>query len=593
MSIAPLLKATFVGHVADKEELLRELQQLGCLHLIPLTPEGLPAEAGGPSREAREALQFLASAPSRRRQMRDPSRFDAVEVERSALALQRRLFELRDERDRLEQRLRALEPWGEFEFPPLEALAGQRLWLYAVPHHRLDAVRESGLRWRIVRSDRRFAYVAVVAEREPEADAMPVQRVSAGRRSPRVLRERLDEVLSEIEDVEAERFALTRWCSLFARALDGLDDRAARQAAAAQTARAEPVFALQGWLPERRSAELRSWAGDRGLWLELSPPQPDEQPPTLFRNAPPLRAGEDLVTFYLTPSYWLWDPSPAVFLSFTLFFAMILADAGYALVLGGLLLAGWRRLGGSAAGRRWRVLLACLAGATGLYGTLAGSYFGLSPPPDSLAGRLELFDLADFETMMALSVAIGSAHVVYGCLRDAIARRSLVASLPSVGWALAVAGGFVAWLAWQRELPTLSGIGWLGLGLGLALVLAFAGAGQGPWMRLLRGLGALTGVTGAFGDVLSYMRLFALGLASASLASAFNGMAADLRQAVPGAGLGLALLVLLLGHSLNFVLSLSSAFIHGLRLNVIEFFKWGVKDEGFAYRAFERKETAP
>jgi V/A-type H+-transporting ATPase subunit I len=101
---------------------------------------------------------------------------------------------------------------------------------------------------------------------------------------------------------------------------------------------------------------------------------------------------------------------------------------------------------------------------------------------------------------------------------------------------------------------------------------------------------ALTAVSGAFGDVLSYLRLFALGLASASLAMAFNDMAADVRDAIPGIGVLFALLILLLGHALNFLLSVSSGFIHGLRLNVIEFFKWGVKDEGNPWRPFERKE---
>ncbi len=111
-------------------------------------------------------------------------------------------------------------------------------------------------------------------------------------------------------------------------------------------------------------------------------------------------------------------------------------------------------------------------------------------------------------------------------------------------------------------------------------------------MRFFRGISALTGLSGAFGDVLSYLRLFALGLASASLAIAFNQMARDVSAAVPGIGFLFGLLVLLLGHSLNFLLSVSSGFIHGLRLNVIEFFKWGVKDEGNPYRPFERKESA-
>lgn len=92
---------------------------------------------------------------------------------------------------------------------------------------------------------------------------------------------------------------------------------------------------------------------------------------------------------------------------------------------------------------------------------------------------------------------------------------------------------------------------------------------------------------------MSYLRLFALGLATASLAAAFNGMAADIREAVPGLGLLAAGLVLIIGHAMNFVLGLMSAVVHGLRLNVIEFFKWGLKEEGTLFRPLERKERAP
>jgi V/A-type H+-transporting ATPase subunit I len=67
-------------------------------------------------------------------------------------------------------------------------------------------------------------------------------------------------------------------------------------------------------------------------------------------------------------------------------------------------------------------------------------------------------------------------------------------------------------------------------------------------------------------------------------------MATGIREAVPGIGLLFALVVLLLGHSLNFVLAIASGFIHGLRLNVIEFFNWGVQEDGNLYRPFERKE---
>jgi V/A-type H+-transporting ATPase subunit I len=109
----------------------------------------------------------------------------------------------------------------------------------------------------------------------------------------------------------------------------------------------------------------------------------------------------------------------------------------------------------------------------------------------------------------------------------------------------------------------------------------------------LDGLKALTGVMGMFGDVLSYMRLFALGLASASLALTFNGLAMQIKDEVPGLGLLLAILVLLLGHVINLGLSIMSGVVHGLRLNFIEFYKWGMPGEGRAFQKFARKEVQP
>ena len=93
-----------------------------------------------------------------------------------------------------------------------------------------------------------------------------------------------------------------------------------------------------------------------------------------------------------------------------------------------------------------------------------------------------------------------------------------------------------------------------------------------------------------FGDVLSYLRLFALGLASASLAITFNQIASDVAAAAPGAGLLLQLLILLLGHGLNLALAVISGVVHGLRLNFIEFFTWGMEEEGRPFRPFHKKE---
>jgi len=590
MTIVSLDKVTLVGHQHNKSEVLIGLQNLGCLHLIPLSPEGRATGTSGPSKDAREALHFIASASPRRRQATNPRHFNAARVEREALELQRRLFQLRNRRDFVSTRIDNLAAWGDFEFPSPEDLNGLRLWFYPVPHHLMREVDTPGRRWQVTHQDQRYCYVVVVSADEPED--MPVTRLHTGAVSrPRLVAE-LEEIESALEDVEAERLALTRWCTLFARALDGLEDRAARAQASAQTAVADPVYALQAWIPHHRLDDLHDFARAHTLALQISAPAADEQPPTLFSNAPPLRAGEDLVKFYMTPSYWLWDPSSLVFLSFTLFFAMIVADAGYAALLAVFVLIYRKRLALSETGRRWRFMLSAMAGATAVYGVLAGSYFGVSPPPGSPLDRLHVLDLGDFDVMMALSVIIGSLHIACANLMDALRYRRWPQRIPPLGWTCAVLGGLTAWGGTQLANDSLVHGGAALLLVGLLGVAVFSGYGEKPLKRAFTGLTALTGVSGAFGDVLSYLRLFALGLASASLAVAFNDMAAGVRDSMPGLGFLFALLILVLGHSLNFLLSVSSGFIHGLRLNVIEFFKWGVKDEGNPYRPFDKKESS-
>ena len=143
-------------------------------------------------------------------------------------------------------------------------------------------------------------------------------------------------------------------------------------------------------------------------------------------------------------------------------------------------------------------------------------------------------------------------------------------------------------------LETAGGVGLVG---GLVAVFIFSSTAKGHdakslLQRLLDGGLALTGVTKAFGDVLSYLRLFALGLASASLAITFNGLAEQVHHALPGIGLFFSLLILLLGHTLNLGLAVMSGVIHGLRLNFIEFYNWGLSEEGYPFKAFAKKEIA-
>jgi V/A-type H+-transporting ATPase subunit I len=583
--IVPLVKVTICGLAKEKEEILADLQDLGCLHLIPLGPKEDTGLEGGLSPQARDALEFLLSCPRRRRQVRDSARFEPEAVEREALELRSKIQELQDERDFLRGRIADLQPWGDFTFPPREELNNLRLWFYVVPHKDMQELETTDLVWQVVHRDNRFCYVAVLSEREPHG--MPVARTRTGNKPRSELEQRLEEVELELEDLEAERAGLTRWCSLFARSLGLLEDKAARAEAAAQTLDDAPLFAAQGWAPRESAEQLKTYSADRGLVLDVQEPAPNEAPPTLLRNRSAVSGAQAMVNFYMTPSYWGWDPTATVFVAFAVFFAIILSDAGYSLLMALGLGWGWKKLGRSEGGRSFRTMLLTLVGASVIWGVMAGSYFGLEPPAGSPLASLKVIDLNDFSTMMQLSILLGVAQLVWANVASAWRFRGSAAAIAPIGWALIFLGGLCVWLG--GTVPAVKVVGFSVMGLGGLGVLLFT-ATEGPlWKRLLAGLQGLSRLTAAFGDTLSYLRLFALGLASASLAVTFNDLAGQVGSAVPGIGVLFAILIVVLGHGINLVLGVSAGVIHGLRLNFIEFFNWSVAEEGQAYEAFAKK----
>jgi V/A-type H+-transporting ATPase subunit I len=598
MTIARLRKVTICGLAREKREVLTKLQSLGCMHLLPLRPPPKEVEnVASPRAEAAyAALRFLTALPERRRQViRDPA-FDVEKLVRKALELKQHLRDATDRRDFFAHRIAEVEPWGDLLFPPEESLAGYRLWFYILPLGKLRSLATVELPWQIVRKNNRFAYVVVIAREEPPGDLLPVPRIHTGVLPVSELKVRLEDTEVEIEDLAARRLSLTRYIYLLSVNLAEAENRASLAFADQQTREEEGVVAVQGWVPEDAIPGVEAAAGRMGLACLVEAPGPHDDPPTLLEERPEMEAGLDLAMFYQVPGYRSWDPSLILVLSFSVFFAMILSDAGYAAVMLAGLLLFWKRLGKSAKSRSYRLLGIIVLGASLLWGVLVGSYFGVEPPEGSLPARAHLLNLNDFDTMMSISIFVGIAHLVLANLMNAYVNRRRLVALASIGWIVTLIGGVLLWRAGTGTAVGQAGYAFLGGGLLLSFLFSSERAVRRPadvlW-RGLDGLKALAGALGMFGDVLSYMRLFALGLAAASLALTFNNLAGEVAEAVPGLGLLLAILILIIGHVLNLGLSIMSGVVHSLRLNFIEFYKWGLPSEGTAFRKFARKEVQP
>lgn len=596
MSIAALKKLTLIGETSEKRAILEQFQSFGLAHIITLVEEKLelsPDVADG----VREALNYLNSAPSKRRIQLPPETISLTEVTERVLKNKIAREDTVDQIDLIRSRRRQLMQWGDFEFPPLETLDQHRIWLYLVPLSKEPLLQEIGLPWKVINRDHKNIYLVVVAIDEPNAEQVPFRRAHVGPNSLTKLAELKEEALVQLENLNAEREALTRWILTLRLSLNEAINHHELTSAEQRVLDLGDFFVLQSWVPEDSIETLEAWAVDLPVAYQLTSPTPEELPPTLLKNSDTLGGGEEAVSFFQLPGYRSWDPSKLIFFSFSLFFSMIMADAGYALLLGGILMTVWPKLTRtSVTSIRIRNMWLALVASAFVYGVMVGSYFGITPPDGHILSIFHVIDMNDFSSMMKLSIGAGVLHLVIANAMVAWVQRNSWVALASIGWVMTIAGAFVLWLGYMQvdEFDLRSAFSLKVIVMGIVFILLFSGVrklstGKDLFLQLFDGVSALYGLSKAFGDVLSYMRLFALGLSSASLAVTFNSLAIEARDSVSAGGFILFALIILLGHGLNFVLGIMSGVIHGLRLNLLEFYNWGVKGEGYPFKAFKKR----
>lgn len=598
MAIKPLNKITLYGPEDDKTRVLKELQTLGCMHLIPLSePTSGDSRAFMQPAQAKEALAWLERCPRQRRQVHDKQSQCIDTIVDKVLANKGAARAKSDERDKLEERIREVRPWGEFSLPDLSDLSDQRLWFYVIPNGEMNTLSAVELPWDIIHQDHKRSYVIVIAEQEPEEGLLPVPRSRIGKKSLSALEQQLEEAEHALEDLHAERESLSRWRYLLGQSLAARHDQAELYHAGHTAQDEDQFFLVQGWVPVSDQQAVEAFAANNGIAAIIQPPEDEDTPPTQLDNPQSTGGGADALSFFQLPSYRAWDPGNAVFYSFSLFFAMIMSDALYCGVFALILFSLRGKTRSTETGKRLLNMALFMSGLGIVWGVLVGSYFGVAPAQGSFLASVAVFDLHHYDSMMKLSISIGVAHLLVANLATFWVNRSRLYALAPAGWTLLISGGLAFWLSYMGDLPR----SWQQhlapamMIIGAALVFLFTSTRPirkftDVILRIFDGLLALFNVTGAFGDVLSYMRLFALGLSGASLAMTFNNLAAEAMHTTPVFGVLSAGLILLLGHVLNFSLCLMSGVVHGMRLNVIEFCNWGLSEEGYPFKTFSKKE---
>jgi len=320
-----------------------------------------------------------------------------------------------------------------------------------------------------------------------------------------------------------------------------------------------PVDALE---PLLATARRRRWA-----WLVEEPADADPVP-TLLRNPHWVELVRPVFRFInLLPGYREEDISPVFLVFFSIFFGILIGDAGYGLLIGLLTLGAHWKFGRNQADKSPYRLMYILAAVTVAWGLLMGTVFGqtLFPGVRPLAPWLH-----DHANVQRLCFLIGAVHLSIAHIWQGVLKWPSVAVLGEAGWLCLLWGMFAMARLLVLGDPLPQGVTTL-LVAGPALVALFSKPDRNPLKAVGGGLGNLAmNAVRTFTDIVSYIRLFAVGLATVAVADTFNGMALAWGFDNPLTGL-LAALILVVGHLFNMVLAAMAILVHGVRLNVLEF----------------------
>ena len=557
--IVPMMHLDLVCVAAERRLAMERLRELGVVHLELSSVSGAAVEeARKDAADASRAVRLICKARENAVAAEDAAlrRMDAGEV----LALAADRERLVEESTRLSSEIRRYSEYGDFD-PSL----AKKL---------LDSV--DGLR-----------------DHVPLPQVLPEMRLSK-------MQEKLSRVENRIRIVDA-KLAMADDAALLAE-FPALSDRVAFESACEAMASAGELAYISGWVPAPKTEVLRTAAAGFGWGVLLRDAAPDETPPTLveppklFRPVTALFSG-----LGISPAYTESDVSVPFFCYFTIFFAMLVGDGGYGALILALTAFGWfkTRNGRSLVAKSWLTLLTVFSTATVLWGLLSNTWFGAGIPCCADWPTVKWLADPSYHNMMFLCFTIGVTHLMVARIWSGISIINDRRCLSQFGWAGVV---LFMYIVTNSIVGIFSGIPtWSFWMFGVSLVLVFGFTLKGNELKT-RGveLGMLPlNVMSALGDVISYVRLFAVGLASVKVAENFNDMAlsifncTDMVWLKPIAAVGM-ILVLLVGHGLNFAMAGLSILVHAVRLNTLEFSNHkGVTWAGYAFSPFKRTASQP
>lgn len=573
--VTEMTKYDFILMSGDADAFLAKLQQIG---LVDITRSVKPVDEQSEKlalradiyRKALSALKEVVPAEFAEKTYGDlaVNVLDTVSDKEEA---QEKLAQLRKE-------LEESRPWGNFDMSGIKRLADLGLKLHFYKAKAIDPAWKEQYALSEISTEEGYTYFVVVADSD-EYD-FPMKELPAPTRDCTAIEKEIETLKDEIEKFDKHLSELKCHEVDIQKGLDKILSKLDLHLAgvAGERAADDYLTVFEGFVPTEKEAALREMIEQEHVYYVADKAVVDDNPPIKLKNNKFVSMFELLTDMYGRPKYDEFDPTVFISIFFMLFFAFCMGDMGYGLVLIGASLALKKVLGKIAP------LGITLGIATTVVGFLFHTFFSVdmltwSWLPEAVKKCMLPSQIAGFDGTMVLALLVGIVHICLAMIvktYQSTKVKGFANSLGTWGWTLLIVGGVIVGGLALMGVMDKAVTKWVIIGIGVlsALGIFFLNdLHRNPLLNFGSGLWeTYNTATGLLGDVLSYLRLYALGLAGAKLGEAFNAIGL---QALGDGGLGWLpfVLIVLVGHTLNVAMCVLGAFVHPLRLNFLEFFK--------------------
>ena len=607
--ITKMTKYSFVLLTGEKEGFLEQLQELG---VVDISRSVKPIDSDSSvmfhkAERARKTLEFLESIDYSKDTDAEAIAKATVNIEGDPVDFieecRAKLTELHAALAHAEKQLQATLPWGEYDKKALDGLKdlGYAIRYYAVDAKKFDESWGELYPLQVVENNGKKVWFVTVAPKG-EAYSFPIQEVAAPEITSAEAASDIARIKTEITDCKAGLLNAKDYIPAIKEACNSdlveLDRYLAKEAG--EGAAEDMITVFTGFAPVENDAELVEAFDKMGVLYIKEDAAQEDNPPIKLRNNWFTRQFECFTEMYGMPVYSEFDPTPILAPFYLLFFAMCLGDAGYGIVLllfGLMLNKGWLKVGMfDGLGN----IIALLGAGTMVVGTVLGTFFGIGMHDASwvpewmkslmIVGDVDVPGVGVLNIQMLLAMGIGIFHICVAMTVKAICytkRFGWKENIATWGWLILIVGGVLTGLLALGKLLSPEAIKWALIIIGAVSALAiyiFNTPGRNPLINVGAGLwDTYNMATGILGDVLSYLRLFALGLAGGMLGQAFNNLALSVKGDAVMTWVPFVL-ILIVGHVINILLSSLGAFVHPMRLTFMEYFKnAGYEGKGSSY----------